>query len=250
MDSQSIVSTLLEQQEQDRVLRHEALKRKQAEDLEWSNRQGFSSQPMRSRPQDEELNMYRIKTIMHNKLEKMKELPNRKYSLAAAGDKTKHQELKKLEAKHEQEAQAFIEYQALINDEEVPLPIGKAKYCKNFLKDSSIIDVSAASLTSQQAEAALSVQKQYLAFLDSGQQPIAKSRTRTQLHDTATAKNPRTPLSQATRSSGTKKNQAVTYRDQSLNLKTNALTSSEGSSIDRNDRLEIGSIEEESLDER
>jgi len=47
---------------------------------------------------------------MHKKLEEMKELPNHKYSLAAAGDKTKHQELKKLEAKHEQEAQAFIEY--------------------------------------------------------------------------------------------------------------------------------------------
>lgn len=114
MDSQSIVRTLLEQQEQERVLNHEALKRKQAEDAEWSNntsnRQGFSSQLVRSRPQDEELNMYRIKTIMHKKLEEMKELPNHKYSLAAAGDKTKHQELKKLEAKHEQEAQAFIEY--------------------------------------------------------------------------------------------------------------------------------------------
>ena len=110
MDSQSIVRTLLEQQEQERALENEALKRLQADDAAGSGRQGFGSQPTRSRRRPEELNMYKIKTIMHDKLEEMKELPNHKYSLAVAGDKTKHQELKKLEAKHEQEAQAFIEY--------------------------------------------------------------------------------------------------------------------------------------------
>ena len=107
---------MLERQEKERNLKAEALNRKQAADAEWSNRQGFSSQPVRARPRDEALNMYKIKTIVHDKLEGMKELPNHKYSLAAAGDRTKHQELKKLEAKHEQEAQAFVEYQALIND--------------------------------------------------------------------------------------------------------------------------------------
>ena len=124
------------------------------------------------------------------------------------------------------------------------------------MKDPTIIDLSASRLTSQQAEAALALQKSYLAFLDSEQHPTTKSRARTQLHtqqslaDAAASRNPRTPLSQVTRSSGTRKNQAVTYRDQSLNFKTNALTSSEGSSADRNDRLEIGSIEEESFDDR
>lgn len=98
MDSQSIVRTLLEQQEQERALENDALKRQQADDGAWPGRQGFGSQPVRPQPRPEELNMYKIKTIMHDKLEEMKELPNHKYSLAIAGDKTKHQELKKLEA--------------------------------------------------------------------------------------------------------------------------------------------------------
>ena len=90
----------------------------------------------------QELSMRKIKQIMNEKLEHVRAHPSHKFSLRGLSDRPKHKELRERRDKQRGVADRFMGYQALVNNEEVPKPIGKEKLGLERHKHRSQIDLS------------------------------------------------------------------------------------------------------------